>query len=361
MNFDSESPKAALPKVAVIDDNVVNLTLIRQVLVRDGKCDPVTFSSPKDGLAYCLDSVPDLVLVDYMMPTMTGIELIEHLRRNDNTREVPVLMITANNQRDIRHAALDSGATDFLIKPIDNKELASRVNNMLKLRAGTKREANRAQTLAEEVARATKEIRLREQELVLRVSRAAEFRDPETGGHIQRMAHYAFLIAKTLGMSDSAQQLILVAAPMHDVGKIATPDEILLKPGKLTNAEFEIMKKHAKNGYLLLHDSSAEVLRVGAEIAWTHHEKFDGTGYPRNLSGEAIPIFGRIIAVADVFDALTTARPYKQPWSVDDARKYIRDERGSHFDPRCVDAFLLVWQDVLEIMDRYRDEECRPT
>ncbi len=343
--------------IALIDDNQVNLTLLRHLLARDSQVDTVSFLNPVEGLAHCLSHAVDLVIVDYNMPEMTGIEVIEQLRAHAATVEVPILMVTANDQRDVRHAALEAGASDFLTKPIDNKELFSRVRNMLKLHAATKREAGRANWLAHEVKKATASIEAREQELVYRISRAAEFRDPETGGHIQRMAHYSRLIARQLGLSAAEQESIFVAAPMHDVGKIATPDAILLKPGKLTEAEFSVMRGHARAGYDLLAGSDAPMLQVGAEIAHTHHEKFDGTGYPQGLAGEAIPLFGRIVAVADVFDALTSSRPYKRAWSLDDAKNFLLQGKGSHFDPGCVDAFMAAWDDVHTIQQKFQDIE----
>jgi putative two-component system response regulator len=188
------------------------------------------------------------------------------------------------------------------------------------------------------------------------MSRAAEFRDPETGAHIQRMAYYSQIIAKGLGLDAKAQKTILEAAPMHDVGKIGIPDYILLKPGKLTPEEFDVMKTHAKLGHELLDDSGSEILRSGAEIALSHHEKYDGSGYPHGLVGTKIPLFGRIVAVADVFDALTSERPYKKAWSFEEAVKFLEEGRGKHFDPMCVEAFLAGWDDVLAVSKRFQDE-----
>ena len=351
------APTGDRANIALIDDNQVNLTLLRHLLARDGNSDTIAFLNPVEGLNHCLNNPVDLVLVDYMMPEMSGIEVIQRLRADDSTREVPILMITANDEREVRHAALEAGASDFLTKPIDNKELSSRVRNMLKLHAATKREAERANWLAEEVRKATASIAAREQELVYRISRAAEFRDPETGGHIQRMAHYSRLIARQLGLSTAEQDILFAAAPMHDVGKIATPDAILLKPGKLTDAEFEVMRDHARHGYELLAGSDAPILQVGAEIAHTHHEKYDGSGYPRRLMGESIPLFGRIVAVADVFDALTSSRPYKRAWPVNQAKDFLLEGSGKHFDPRCVDAFIAVWDEAMVIQQEFQDPE----
>jgi putative two-component system response regulator len=188
------------------------------------------------------------------------------------------------------------------------------------------------------------------------MSRAAEFRDPETGAHIQRMAHYSQIIARGLDLEPRKQKLLLEAAPMHDVGKIGIPDYILLKPGKLTPEEMEVMKGHSRLGYELLQGSGSEILRAGAEIAISHHEKYDGTGYPNALKGTDIPLYGRIVAVADVFDALTSERPYKKAWPLEDAVRFLEEGRGKHFDPMCIEAFLAGWDDVIAIRQRFQDE-----
>jgi len=266
-------------------------------------------------------------------------------------------MITANDGRGVRHEALQIGATDFLTKPVDRIEFSARVRNMLNLGSSRKKLADKASWLAEEVKKATAAIHAREQELLFRMSRAAEFRDPETGAHIQRMAHYSQLIADRLGWSAEDQDLILRAAPMHDIGKIGIPDHILLKPGALTREEFETMKTHAALGYELLKGSESAILQTAASIALSHHEKFDGSGYPSGLVGDAIPLFGRVVTVADVFDALTSERPYKKAWPVERAQALLRESAGTHFDPTCVDAFMSCWDDVLTICERYQDAE----
>lgn len=343
--------------VLIIDDSDINLTLIKALVSKLGECTPVLFDNPLRALDWCRDHVPDLVIVDYMMPDMDGLRFIGAFRALHGRTEIPVLMVTANDQKDVRYEALLGGANDYLTKPIDRVEFSARVRNMLSLRQGQKFLADRAEHLAELVDERTKEIREREKELIFRMSRAAEFRDPETGAHIQRMAHYSQIIARGLGLDAKAQALILEAAPMHDVGKIGIPDYILLKPGRLTPEEFEVMKGHARLGYELLKDSGSETLRAGAEVAISHHEKYDGTGYPKGLKGHAIPLFGRIVAVADVFDALTSERPYKKAWPLEDARRFLEDGRGRHFDPLCVEAFLAGWDDALDIRQRFMDEE----
>ena len=342
--------------VLIIDDSDINLTLIKALVMKLGECSPVLFENPLKALEWCRENVPDLVIVDYMMPDMDGHQFIRAFRALHGRDEIPVLMVTANDQKDVRYEALLGGANDFLTKPIDRVEFSARAKNMLSLRTGQKHLADRAQHLLAMVEERTKDIREREKELIIRMSRAAEFRDPETGAHIQRMAHYSAIIAKGLGLYEGEQKLILEAAPMHDVGKIGIPDYILLKPGKLTPEEFEIMKGHAKLGYELLKDSGSEILRAGAEIAISHHEKFDGSGYPKGIKGNDIPLFGRIVAVADVFDALTSERPYKKAWSLEDASMFLEEGRSRHFDPMCVEAFLAGWDQVIEVRRRFQDE-----
>ncbi len=343
--------------VLIIDDSDINLTLIKALVLKLGDCTPVLFDNPVKAFAWCQENVPDLVIVDYMMPDMDGLQFISSFRALHGRTEIPVLMVTANDQKDIRYDALLGGANDFLTKPIDRIEFSARARNMLALRIGQKFLADRAQHLSVLVDEQTQAIRAREQELIFRMSRAAEFRDPETGAHIQRMAYYSRLIAKGLGLDDKVQKLILEAAPLHDVGKIGIPDYILLKPGKLTHEEFEVMKGHAQLGHELLDDSGSDILRAGAEIALTHHEKYDGSGYPNGLAGTKIALYGRIVAVADVFDALTSERPYKRAWPLEDARKFLEEGRGKHYDPMCVEAFLAGWEEALEIRQRFKDEE----
>jgi len=343
--------------VLIVDDSDINLTLIKALVLKLGECTPVLFDNPLKALEWCREHVPDLVIVDYMMPDIDGLRFISAFRALHGRDEIPMLMITANDQKDVRYEALLGGANDFLTKPIDRVEFSARVRNMLSLRQSQKFLADRAEHLAELVEERTREIRNREKELIFRMSRAAEFRDPETGAHIQRMAHYSQVIAQGLGLDAATQQLILEAAPMHDVGKIGIPDYILLKPGKLTPEEFEVMKGHGRLGFELLKDSGSDILRAGAEVAISHHEKFDGSGYPHGLKGSKIPLFGRIVAVADVFDALSSERPYKKAWPLDKARKFLEDGRGQHFDPLCVEAFLAGWERILDIRQRFTDEE----
>jgi putative two-component system response regulator len=344
--------------IAIVDDTPLNLTLI-QALVR--KLTPpgteiVTFSSPLEGLQWCSSHEPDLVIVDYMMPDLNGIEFIQTVRKLYPADTVPILMVTAAHEKEVRYESLAAGANDFLTKPIDRHEFDPRVRTMLSLRASHQRMRTWNDDLQAAVILKTAEIVTREQETITRLARAAEFRDPETGAHILRMAHYSQIIARDLGLDAETCERILTAAPMHDIGKVGTPDNILLKPGRLTPDEMVIMRQHPRIGHDILKGSSSPMIQMAAEIALTHHEKFDGSGYPDGLAGEAIPLVGRIVAVADVFDALTSPRPYKPAWALDDAIAFIREGRGSHFDPACVDVFLGLIPEVLEIRERFKDE-----
>ncbi|GLT22627.1 HD domain-containing phosphohydrolase [Zoogloea oryzae] len=344
--------------IAIVDDTPLNLTLI-QALVR--KLTPpgteiVTFSSPLEGLQWCGSHEPDLVIVDYMMPDLNGIEFIETVRKLYPADTVPILMVTAAHEKEVRYESLAAGANDFLTKPIDRHEFDPRVRTMLSLRASHQRMRTWNDDLQAAVILKTAEIVTREQETITRLARAAEFRDPETGAHILRMAHYSQIIARDLGLDAETCERILTAAPMHDIGKVGTPDNILLKPGRLTPEEMVIMRQHPRIGHDILKGSSSPMIQMAAEIALTHHEKYDGSGYPDGLAGDAIPLVGRIVAVADVFDALTSPRPYKPAWELDTAFNFIREGRGSHFDPACVDSFLGLIPEVLEIRERFKDE-----
>ncbi|MES2323338.1 MAG: HD domain-containing phosphohydrolase [Pseudomonadota bacterium] len=345
-------------KVVIVDDTHINLVLMSRLMEKLEDVTTVAFQSAREALDWCRANPYDLLILDYMMPDINGLDFIGQLGQDAHARP-PVLMVTASQDVEIRHRALENGANDFLIKPIDKVEFLARTRNMLALRGATKALHSRASWLASEVAKATADLRAREQETILLLCRASEYRDPETGAHIQRMAHYSCLIAAELGMTAEEQESILNAAPMHDIGKVGTPDHILLKPGRLNPDEMEVMRHHAVIGYNILKSSEATMLQLAAEIAYSHHERYDGTGYPNGLKGEAIPLAGRIVAVADVFDALTNVRPYKTAWSLEDARGFLSDNSGSHFDPRCVDALLRRWPAVLEIRERFNDAAAR--
>lgn len=344
-------------QVLIVDDAPVNLALFEALVKRLGGCEVSSFGDAVQALSWLNAHDVDLIIVDYMMPLLNGLDFIQSVRSKSGLETVPILMVTANDQKEVRYRALRAGASDFLTKPVDRAEFEARASNLLSLGDARRQLADRATWLAEEVRKATAQAVQREHETVIRLSRAAEYRDPETGAHILRMAHYSHLIARALGLSQAQQDLILVAAPLHDIGKVGVADAILLKPGRLTPDEFEVMKQHTVYGYEILRDSTSEILQAGASIALGHHEKFDGNGYPNRLRGEEIPIFSRIVAVADVFDALTSARPYKPAWTLEDASQWIRSQSGSHFDPACVAVFFAHWDEVLGIRERFGDSE----
>jgi putative two-component system response regulator len=346
--------------IVLVDDSPITIALLKRLVGKLADCRAFPFTSAAEGLAWCVANEPDLVIVDYMMPEMDGIEFARRFRLLPGKAEIPLLMVTAADDRELRHRALTLGINDFLNKPFDQIELQARARNMLALRSSQKKLANRALLLADEVTKATSEIASRERETLLCLGRAAEHRDPETHEHIIRMSNYSRLIAERMGMGEEECELMLLASPLHDIGKIGTPDQILLKPGKLTPEEFEIMKLHTVIGQKILSNSVSPILQAGAQIAISHHEKFDGSGYPHRLKGKGIPLYGRIVAVADVFDALTSERPYKKAWDLDRANSLLLESKGGHFDPEVVDAFFDVYDQVLEVKARFMDADMIP-
>ena len=339
-----------MSRIQIIDDQLTSRQILKQLTsTLEDNTEIHDFANPLEALAWSGHNNPDLVLVDYKMPEMNGIEFIKQFRANPVLNHVPVIMITSIEDRNVRYEALEAGATDFLTKPVDHHECRARCRNMLIQYNQYKIISDRSRWLERRVAEATSEIRLRERETLLRLARAGEYRDEDTGNHVIRMAKYSRLIAEELGFSPEDAEVIEMAAPMHDIGKIGIRDEILLKPGKLTPAEFEIMKTHTIIGHEILKDSPSKFLQMGSVIALSHHEKYDGTGYPHGLKGEAIPIAARIVAVADVYDALTSERPYKHSWTMETAMEYMESHRGKHFDPAVLDAFKAQFDGVTRI------------
>jgi putative two-component system response regulator len=332
----------------VLDDAEMNNLLVVAALQPIAGCRAHDFTVPAEALDFARLHAAEIgvVITDYDMPGMNGVEFIRAVRAIPELANVPTVMVTSHDQRSLRREALEAGATDFLAKPADPIEVRARVTNLLALSHTHRAMRNHAAQLASEVAAAVALVEEREREIVSTLMRAAENRDADTGDHIARVSAYTGLIAEALGFDSVECRLMGLAATMHDVGKIAVPDAILLKPGPLTPEERREMERHAERGQRILGGSASAVMRLAAEIAVSHHERWDGTGYPNRIKGEAIPLAGRIVALADVFDALTTERPYKQAWSLDRTRDYLVENAGLHFDPRVVDAFLSRWSQI---------------
>ncbi|PKO46928.1 MAG: two-component system response regulator [Betaproteobacteria bacterium HGW-Betaproteobacteria-22] len=343
-------------RILLIDDTELNVSLLQHLIKKIPEYEAIAFTNPGEALDWCIDNEPDMVVVDYIMPEMNGIQFTQQFRGFVDYADIPVLMIVQASETTVRQNALAAGVTDFLNKPLDNSEFVVRARNMLTLRQSQKRLNDHHTWLNEEINKATAKISAQEQETIFLLTQAIEYREPHTHAHIQRIANYAKLIASGLGLTLQEQDLIFKAAPMHDVGKIGIINSVLLKLGKLITQEFNLVKQHTIIGHKLLSNGNSPLLQLAAEIAYTHHEKFDGSGYPRGLSGENIPLSGRIVAVADVFDVLTSARPHKHAWSVNEACVYLKKNAGSHFDPACVDAFFRHFNDILAIKKRYPDD-----
>jgi putative two-component system response regulator len=341
-------------RVLIVDDNATSLMLLKQVVGHITGCTVRPFHDPLAALAEIRSQDIDIVLVDYMMPEVDGIDFVGRVRAMPGLHSLPIVLVTAPEEKGARAAALEAGATDFLGKPIDPAEVKARIRMIARWREAESKLGDPAAWLAAEVRKATSALAAREEEVVFRLAQATEHRDGETGQHIQRMAQYCLLIGEALGLDDAACRTLYLAAPMHDVGKIAVGDAILLKPGKLSPEERAVMEQHTTYGYRLLADGQSDLIRAAAEIAWCHHERWDGSGYPRGLAGAEIPLFARIAAVADVFDALTSERPYKKAWPPKQACEHIAQNSGKHFDPACVSAFLKRWNDILAICDSKR-------
>jgi len=359
----------ARPRVLVVEDDKA----IRAVLT-GGLHSSFETIKACDGVAAleligALDRPPDVVLTDVMMPRMDGFELSQSLRSNPATRDVPIVMLTANADRAFRIKALDFGVDDFVTKPFDLAEVKLRVRNLAKVRQAQLVLVNYADQLEARVAERTAELQrlvteltsmqgdlvVARNETIRKLAVACEYRDDDTAHHLNRMASYARIIATNLGMSEEEVKLIEVAAPMHDVGKIGVPDSILLKPGKLTPDEFKIMQRHPGIGARILANSSSPIIQKAYDISLTHHEKWDGSGYPHKLKGEEIPMCGRIVALADVFDALTQKRCYKPAFSVEKSLEIIAEGEGKHFDPTIVSAFRNGLDEAIETCERFRD------
>jgi putative two-component system response regulator len=339
-------------RVLIIDDSRSSLALLATVVAEVARTEIDTCTSPLEALTRCAGEQYDLVLVDHIMPEMDGVEVTRRLRARDSYRLVPIIMVTSDSDQRLRVDAIGAGATDFINKPFDRTELLARVRNLLALRQAQIELADRARWLVREVEDATRHLVEREEEVIWRLARAIEYRDGDTGEHVSRVAAICRILAGAMGLSEERCRIIYLAAPLHDIGKIAIADAILGKPGKLTPEEMNEMRKHVTIGARILENGSSDLIRAAELIAQSHHERWDGTGYPDRLSGHDIPLEARIVAIADVFDALCSERPYKAAWPIEKARDEVRRLRGTHFDPACVDAFESRWPEIAALMTR---------
>lgn len=339
--------------VLIVDDEIVNTMLLKALIDEEGFKDVDTYTDSVEALDAFHKNPSDIIIVDYNMPSMDGVEFIQ--KAKEINPDVLSIMVTANTNDDVMINALSSGANDFITKPISIYAFKLRIKNMAYLQASYKLAKEFNEILAIRVDEATQSLKKREYETLKVLSKAAEYKDPETGSHIARVSHYSKLIAKKIGLEEDEQNILYYAAPLHDIGKIGISDNILLKPGKLTPDEFEIMKTHSIKGVEILECSESIFLQAGEIIAANHHEKWDGTGYPKGLKGEEIHIYGRIVAVADVFDALTSIRPYKKAWTFEDAMQFLKNEAGKHFDPTLVDVFVDLEAEVLDIFEKFQE------
>ena len=342
--------------VMIVDDLFSSRLLLAEIVRQiDGKLNLELFDTPSRALEYARNNRVDIVLTDYKLPEFDGIELVKQLRALQHCVDVPIVVITVVDDRKIRYDALEAGATDFLIKPLDEHETRARCANLLELRRHKIVLSDQARVLQYQVDKSVAEIHERELETLSKLAKAGEFRDKTTGNHLTRMARYSAMIGQNLGLGAETVHVLEVAAPMHDIGKIGIPDAILLKEGPLTKAEEDVMKTHPRIGYDILKGSPSKYLSMGAIIALGHHEKFDGSGYPNGLHGEDIPLVARVVAVADVFDALVSERPYKHAWPLAEGIEFLKSQRGRHFDSRCIDAFLADGVKLEAILAEYGD------
>jgi putative two-component system response regulator len=317
--------------ILAVDDTPENLDVLRATFGSEFRLKVATDGAKALQIAWS-SSPPDIILLDVMMPDMDGFEVCRRLKSDPRTSKIPVIFITALGHERDQLRGLELGAVDYLQKPINPMLARVRVKNQLEL-------YDRRCELEVAVAERTRELTETRMQIIFRLGRAAEFKDNETGDHILRMSEYSRILARQIGLDDGTVELIYHASPMHDIGKIGIPDRVLMKPGKLDAEEWEKMRQHPQLGADIIGIHEDLLLQAARDIALTHHEKWDGSGYPNQLKTDEIPLFGRIVALADVFDALTSVRPYKPAWTVEDAVALIRKESGSHFDPLVVDAF----------------------
>ena len=338
----------SLPPILVVDDVPSNIEVLRGIL--RGEYRVMAAIDGERALEIARrEPRPAIILLDVMMPGLDGYEVCRLLKADPETRNIPVIFVTARDEDIDQERGFDLGAVDYITKPLRHRVVLSRVRAHLAV-------AERESRLEVMVRERTRQIEATRRKLIQDLGHAAEFKDNETGMHVIRMSYYARHLAQAMDLSETWSELLFNASPMHDIGKIGIPDRILCKPGKLDPEEWAIMQTHTLIGARIIGDpEGSDLLAMAVTVALTHHERCDGTGYPNGLAGEAIPLEGRIVAVADVFDALTSERPYKKAWSIDEAIDYLRRESGKHFDPTIVERFLEILPEILRIRGQYLD------
>ena len=342
-------------RILIVDDEPGNILVLKRMLAASGYKNVESTTDGRKVSGIYKSYGPDLILLDLKMPGCNGFEVMEGLQRLQGDDYLPILILSAQRDHETRLRALKAGAKDFVNKPFEAMEILARIGNMLEVRLLHIQVRDHNKTLEEKVAERTQKLEKTRMEVIHRLGRAAEFRDNETGLHVIRMSRFSQRLAQQIGLSDEECDLILNASPMHDIGKIGIPDRILLKPGRLTDKEWEIMKTHPEIGAKLLSGSESQLMQMAEMIAMTHQERWDGSGYPLGLKGKKIPLVSRIIAVADVFDALASERPYKKAWSVDDSATEIIKKSGVYFDPEIVSAFKETLPDFIVIKDAFSE------
>ena len=371
------STRLAVAKIMIVDDEPINVKVVRRYLSDAGYRNFVTTTSPSEVPSLLGKERPDALLLDIVMPEVSGLDILRQIRADPHHAHLPVVILTAVDDRDTMVCALELGATDFLRKPIDSVELVPRVRNALVVKAHHDHLESHALQLEKQVLERTAELSASRLEVIHCLARAAEYRDNDTGRHVIRVARYVRVIAEQLGLDSATVELFELAAPLHDIGKLGVPDAILLKPGKLDPEEFEVMqrhcalgkrtfepmsqlewesiKAHTRVGEKILNVAPSPIITVASRIALTHHERWDGSGYPLGLAGADIPLEGRITAVADVFDALSTKRPYKPALPLDQCFAVMEEGRARHFDPDILDAFFAGREEIVSVRLSFAD------
>ncbi|MBF0109978.1 MAG: two-component system response regulator [Magnetococcales bacterium] len=346
--------KTSRTTILIVDDVPENLHVLQRILSPFYRVQVATNGRTAIKIALSPNQ-PDLILLDVMMPGLDGYETCRLLKQQERTREIPILFVTARAEVADETRGFELGAADYLIKPISPPVVLARVRTHLSIHDQKKLLANQVAVRTAQLQIRNMELEEMQREVIRQLGRASEYRDNETGLHVVRMSHYVRSLALKSGLSEPEADQLMQSAPMHDLGKIGIPDHILLKQGKLTDEEFDLIKSHAQIGYEIIGPQKSELLNRGRLIALTHHEKWNGSGYPRGLKGEEIPLAGRLAALGDVFDALTSVRPYKKAWTVDDALGLIEKEAGTHFDPRLAQIFTSLRPELVGIMERFQD------